>query len=506
MKCNCLLYFCLLVISCSTSLQANPDKTTTEKVEKLDDQLEILLPGSSIQASSARQYARQRLLHIINNLEAQKINKKKPAKVITLIQNTVEKDLLTQYEAFADLTNLFTQGTYDQSSASIVYALIMDKLEIPYRFQIRETEIAIIVYPDSEAHLLEVIHSPGFSEEASERFQAAYLDFLGATGISSKHPHLTPDLLFLHYYPGQEEPLDMTTIASFLCYRQALKAYNEHAWMKTLDRLNCASQLEESPAYDVLEKAVWLQLAKTESSGKESLYYLWELWKEQPQNAWQTELVNRFNKAITSLPKASVWVIDSLYLSFHEKFTDYPQAQSQLKEMYFLQRARFHAQEGRYFPVMDFMDSLYQLRPNDIEVHHVIGFMLVKTLKPIRGYKEGLDRINDYQKRYPFLRYNLIFQDRNFYYQAERVHDLFANEKAEEGQHYFNKFVELYQQLGRTAGYESWLTTSYLAISNYYFRQKAYQQALHYIEQALQEMPTDDYFLHRRDLLRRYIR
>ncbi|MEL7222577.1 MAG: hypothetical protein AAGJ93_14745 [Bacteroidota bacterium] len=503
MKRNGLHFFLLLLLFNCFSRVASA-ASGSEKA--LYAQLEILLPGSNAQAHSTRQYARQRILDLIDGLEAQKISKKKPEKVIEMMQASVQKELLTQYEALADLTTLFTKGTYDQSSASIVYALLMDHLVVPYRFQIREAEIALVVYPETEARLLKVIHAPDFSEETQRHFQAAYLEFLNTTGTVANHPHATPDILFTHYYPGQEEPLDMTTVASFLCYRQALKAYNEKAWMKTLDRLNCARQLEESPAYDVLEKAVYLQLAQTESSGRESLYYLWELWKDQPEDALQTELVNRFNKAITSLPEASVWVIDSLYLSFHDKFTDHPQAQSQLKEMYFLQRARFHAQEGKYFPVMDFMDSLYQLRPNDLEVHHVIGFMLAKTLQPIRDYQEGLDRVNDYHKRYPFLRYNLVFQDRNFYFHAERVHALFANDQQEEGQHYFDEFIALYQQIGRTAHYESWLTTSYLAISNYYFRQKAYPQALQYIDQALRELPTDDYLLHRRDLLRRYLR
>ena len=70
----------------------------------------------------------------------------------------------------------------------------------------------------------------------------------------------------------------------------------------------------------------------------------------------------------------------------------------------------------------------------------------------------------------------------------------------------FQDFKDLARRTGRTPRYDSCITTSYLAVSNFYFRKGNYSQALATMADALRAAPGDSYLAHRVEVLRRYLR
>jgi tetratricopeptide (TPR) repeat protein len=154
---------------------------------------------------------------------------------------------------------------------------------------------------------------------------------------------------------------------------------------------------------------------------------------------------------------------------------------------------------------MSFMDSLYRYQPNNTAVQEVLAGMLVWSLRNSeREFSRGLDGINLYSRRYPFLHQNELFQDRHLLYQAERVRYYFDQDDLVKGGNYFEEFKRLLTTSRSAPRRNSWILTAYLAASNYYFRQGDYSQAFDLIQQARREAPDDPYLDHRAGVLRNY--
>lgn len=493
----------LLIWAIPFGTQAN----NSEKLSELNDQLELLLPGTGLAEQSGRQYAQKQLEGLFSELEDAKVRKKKASKALTLIQQKVEALFLRESQTMAPFRSVFKQQRYDQTSATALYALIFHYFDIPYHLQIQASELVVIPHPSENSEAFKIARVKAPNTEAKERFQVAYLALLRSVGyLNEEENNLADEELFRRYYLTTGTSISLKEAASFLCYRQALLAFNSQAWGQCLDQLGQAQRLSGHPLYHIMTRATWLQLANADEGSRESLYYLWQLWEEKPGHPWQSELLKRFNLAITQIPETSAWRIDSLYTYFYEQFDGRKDAQAQLREMYFLQSARFHADRGEVVQVMNLMDSLYMLQPNDTDVQEVLAGMLVWSLRKERDFTEGLKRIEFYQKHYPFLTDNALFQDQHLFYQAERIHHYFDGDMEVEGVRYLTHFEGLLVRTSATPRYNAWISTAYLAASNYYFRQGVYQQAADYINRALKRAPSDDYLLHRQEVLQRHLR
>ena len=474
---------------------------------ELDAQLELLLPGAGLQEQSARAYAKQQLATLFAQLEKHKIDKKKPHQALALLRSEVEGTFLLSYTPYAEINLLFKRGQYDQATATALYALVFQHLEMPYALQVQGSEIVLVADLEDNNQVVRIPGTGGRQTERDQIFQQLYLDLLrNLNFIPQNEWSRPPEEVFHTYYLGNDDQLTLAELADFLYYRQALSAYNDKAWTLALGLLAKTNPSASRPVYAVLERAIWLQIANTGDNSPGTMAYLWKLWQASPGDPWQGELLRRFSTITSTLPKPGKWAIDSVYGVFNDRFARSPAAQLQLREMYFLQQARCQAKLGNSQLVMDFMDSLYLLRPHDTGIHNVLGGMLVWSLRAKREFGPGLESIQFYESRYPFLRSNLLFQDQHLFYLAERVRALLDSEDEAPGMAAFQDFKDLARRTGRTPRYDSCITTSYLAVSNFYFRKGNYSQALATMADALRAAPGDSYLAHRVEVLRRYLR
>lgn len=497
----------LLILCCCLGLGLKAE-IPANKLAELDSQLELLLPGTSNQEQSARAFAKERISVLISDLEGRKIRRKSTSKALEILEEEVGQQFLQRPAYLAHFDQLFKLGQYDRTTATALYALAMEYFGLPYLLQVRDAEILLIADPQELARPLALPHDDPWTASSSQRFQNAYLEVLRSIGyVSPAEWDRSPQALYDQYYLGGNTQLNLRQMASFLYYRQALRAYAKQSWSTALDWLYRAEQLASWPVHEVIRRAIWLQLANQPDNASESLRYLWMIWQDSPGAPWQKELLQHFSQAISEVSgNSSSWRIDSTYFAYQEKFAQHPGAMGQLRELYYLQRARYHAKEANTEAVMSFMDSLYSLRPYQTEVQDVLAGMLVWSLRTERDYTKGLERISLYERQYPFLSKHALFQDRHLFYQAERIRYHYNADEDILGSRYFEEFKKHCLRISKPPSYVSWVTTAYLAASDYHFRNGDYSRALLIVEEARQEAPQDPYLDHRSDVLRRYLR
>ncbi len=498
------LFAALFSLILTAPLHASP---TALEAERLDEQLEMLLPGNGQQDLSARAYARGQLHELFQRLEDNRVRRKAIHKALEIIIAEVEGSFLRHSGAFVPFANLFREGQYDQSTATAIYALVMEYFSIPYAIQMNEWQVNLLADPEGRPQVLGAPISRRQTRQRLANFKRSYLELLRSVALLDEEEWQRPEEeLFRLYYFGNTDQLSLRELASYLHYRQALAAYDRRAFVEVLSWLEQAQGLSGRPLYAILQRATWLQLADEDETSRESLFYLWKVWEGSPGEPWQSELLRRFSKATVSEGDSVFGAarIDSIYHYFNDRFAGYGFAQQQLREMYYLKLARFHARHGHTESVTNYMDSLYLLRPQDLDVQNVLAGMLVWSLGSERDFTRGLQRIQEFSNRYPFLLNNELFQDQHLFYQAERIRYFFDRDEAATAANYLRDFDLLLQRFGRTPRMTSWVTTAYVAASNYYYRRGEFAYALHYVERSYALAPTDPYLEHRVDLLRNY--
>ncbi len=96
---------------------------TTGQPQKLQYFYDIPVPSEISEAIEA----------MVRQLEAKKLKQKNELHFLKSVFYTVHRQVLKKYKEYSTVENLLTQGHYNCVSGTALYALLLDRLEIPYQ-------------------------------------------------------------------------------------------------------------------------------------------------------------------------------------------------------------------------------------------------------------------------------------------------------------------------------------------------------------------------------------
>jgi hypothetical protein len=96
-----------------------------------------------------------RFLSLVGSIKESGLEKKKPDKKIKFVYDQVHNPLLKKYELENKFHDIFTSGNYNCVSATALYSLVFDKLDIPYEIKEEPTHVYLLGYPNSQNILVE---------------------------------------------------------------------------------------------------------------------------------------------------------------------------------------------------------------------------------------------------------------------------------------------------------------------------------------------------------------
>lgn len=156
---------------------------------------------------------------------------------------------LKEYEAYADFSSLFSDGTYDCLTATTLLSHILSKLG--YQAEIVETtyHIFIKVHTAEGLILLESTDRVGgfiIGDEAIAARVAGYRD------DGPRLADLDPGDAAYRYRCSVYRTVTSTDLIGLLLYNQAVKAYNQKEWMTSAKQLEASfSQYPSDRCYEL---------------------------------------------------------------------------------------------------------------------------------------------------------------------------------------------------------------------------------------------------------------
>jgi hypothetical protein len=291
-----------------------------------------------------------------------------------------------------------------------------------------------------------------------------------------------------------------------LYYRRALDFYAKGQASAAVEALDRARTYYQDPKLDLVRYAILYQKASKTGQDSTMVEPLFELYQLHPRPEISLELVRRFAQLAEYylLKEDDQPAFEKLYDDYRRLFSGQVAILQQLKEIYFIEIAQFHAGKHEAHLVTIYLDSLSHYRPNDAKVQAILKPLLLRALCNQKDPEEGLKIIEKYNQNYPFLRNEALFKDMELCYRAEQTRKAFDKDDEALGRKCLETFEQVLAQAGLTPRSESWITTAYHSASAYYFRSADYVNARWLIQRALALIPDDQFLLHRQEVLRNY--
>jgi len=149
------------------------------------DTLEIFL---SIDESISKEIALKRkesYRNAIQQLIAKKVNEKKLNKKIRLTYSNIHNHFLRKYQEVEYFPKIFETGIYNCVSASILYAMVFEELNIPYKVKASATHVYLVANPGENSVVIETTN-PGIEKQIfTGEFKSQYVSHLKKSKLIS---------------------------------------------------------------------------------------------------------------------------------------------------------------------------------------------------------------------------------------------------------------------------------------------------------------------------------
>ena len=482
------------------------------RADALNARLRQLLPGDAPATVNERQYLYQRLTALFGRMRTDdRADRKSTKKRTRRISDRLRRELFRDYRAGATLSDAFRSGAYSDVTAATLTALALERFNVEYDVFVDHWRSYLVADPERRKITLRAPGLPKVRDAERRAYRRQYLDLLRNTSLPEVGPlsEAGADSLFYAYHYRPDRPLTFGQLAAYGLYRRAMGEFGDQEFASSRAYLAEALQREERPAFLVLDQAANVQLAAlsdtTVSGDAERLF---RQWAEAPANRYlPAALLNHFDdRQRILLAEGDEAAARRLLADFGNRApAGHADWLAQLQELQNFRMLAHLQLSGRGREATELAKQLYRERPNDARRRHVLGELLLSEFRRTSGDAADLTRLLEQTvSDFPFLRGLDRYADLLLRRRALLVRDEYAADRPAAANSALERFRRDLAELPNGNDRRLWTMTAFLSASNYHFQREDYPAARRLLAEALEHDPTNDYLLHRRELLLRY--
>ncbi|MBA4054131.1 MAG: hypothetical protein C0490_05415 [Marivirga sp.] len=468
--------------------------------ESNKDYLELFLANSPSPAEDLK-YFTDKINHTLEEINRSGELKRKNDKKIKYLYDLIHKRFLLKYEAENRFYEIIKKGNYNCVTATALYAIFFEKLNIPYAIKEEPTHVYLIAYPNAENILIETT-TPLYGFLAFDaNFKSNYVNTLKSQKIigSSEAVASNVDELFNKYYFGtgnisltqligihyQNDALFMRDHSNIPGgYEQIKKAslFYSNTRSGFLLMSFSAAVLEETNT-DLLKKANLIGiLSRFRSSGITVEMIQGEFYK-----LTQTVLFKNNDK--------------ELYKKCYTESIRNIQGEEIAKEIsyiYFYENGRVFYNQGNYIRAKPFFARAMEIQPNNVDLGGIFVSCLSQSFRNERDNSAVVDSLDVYKFKFPSLSENINFNSLIALAYAIEFGNSFESSNIARGEKYKKLFEEIYTtDKNLTLLNPDAVGRSYSEACAYYFKKGQKGKANQLVDKGLQIVP-DNYQLRMR--------
>lgn len=439
----------------------------------------------------------------VSDIKQVKLSKKNVEKRIKTIHAEVHERFLKKYEAQNTMKSVFVNGSYNCVSASALYSMVFEELQIPYTIKEKPSHVYVVAYPDGESILVESTDPSSGVISYSENFKKEYINQLASAKIIDQNQMSTSsiDHLFDEYFFSDEN----ITLKQLI----GLQYINEALYLFELkDMVSALKMLEKAYFFFPEEKLKALLLVTNADILATSNY-------EDLSLADNFVKLSRFREFdINSNTMASEFArISDIHLNnrndtllfdqFYNRIVtglENEEMKNEISYLYHYERGRILYNQGFYSKSLVFFENAYKIKPNNIDISRVFVNNIILKLGNESDINLTTESLEKFKTRIPDLMENNVFKSylvNNYLIQFGQSYEL-RNEK--KGLQYRQLFEQNYNK--ELTVNKSNVGRAYSMAAVYYFRKGYSNKARSILKSGLEFAPGNHELLNRQRLIR----
>ncbi len=458
------------------------------------DGFKMFMASGQAMNESAIAQAGARFDQYTAGLNAEKILSKKNDRKVKLIYDDVHATFLRKYELENRFEDIFLNGYYNCVSATALYALVFDRLNIPYVIKEKPTHVYLIAYPAQERIIVETTTPAGGFVSINQQFKQSYVKVLKDQKLITAQEYSTGNIneLFDRFYFGEDHDITLKQLIG-------VQYSNEGIYhLQNKNSADALQQFKKAYMFYPSDRLSYLMLAAAHDVFKERQ-------SKDSVHASTLALLSRFNKyGITHdmiRGEYSNVVQDLLFnkgekdkLQHYHKILMASLPDKGLKEdldfFHHYENGRMLYNQARYREALPYFETCLKIRPGNHEAVRIFIACVGESGKNKQN-AETIKNMEEYATKHPVLLENNVFNEMLGTAYLIEMRMGFAQEQPANGEKYRNSF-EQFQTAHNEVVFNNYLVgEAYSAAAVYYFRRGNTSKAKAIINKGLAISPNN---------------
>ena len=460
-------------------------------IHQKKDYIGLFLAIDSTINEESLEKIRQKYIERLNLLNNKKFEKSSEKKKIKMLHDFIHENYLEKYELICLFNELFEDGDFNCVTASALFSIYMNDLNIPFIIKENQIHVYLISYPSSGAIEIETTDPQNRIFNYDHRTKSSFVNHLLSRNIISKEELIEKsiDEIFIDYFYRDEK----ITIDELI----GIQYMNHAAYLMDEDKPKEALiQLEKAYMFYPCEKHHFILLTALASAiniidykNPQDLQYLYKLPKYNGDIISDDHIVAEFERATYNILIEEN--DDEMYKMLYYRLLDHTPSidlKDKISFIYHFQMSNFYLSQNSLIESMQHIDTAIFVNPDDI---NALSLFIASVTLNIRNKSsdEILSTLQHYLEKYPFLIDNHLYHALVLESYLYKAYDLVSKDLIPESKEYLDKFQKSFDLINNLPVSKELITQTYASIAVYYFRRSRYDDSRYFLKKGLEYVP-----------------
>ena len=438
----------------------------------------MLVAGNANYSTTTSTAAAERISTFID--QRLQSGKQYSSKEIKKLYAEIHDAFFTKYVDNPAFAQIFSNGNYNCATASALYAVLLNKLNVEYSIREMPTHVFIVAAPSTYNVVYETTAPGAMIYQLNENVKKTYLEYLQKNKLIGQEELESGDrnALFEKYFYGNNA-INLQQLCGLLYYNRGIEAVQQEDYVTAYKNFEKAYFLHPGLRMKYfVSTSLALNLYKATNLSEDEKITTLSRYMQVGDSAAAKEMIGDLfekgsKKYLFQYPDMSRYV--ALYNSIVNV----------VKDSAFLRLARHdhYVDMAHYYSIKEeldstrrYLDSLYNMNTSDLLVKEQITNTIYNVVRKLPQGKEQAAALKGYFKSYPFLATNNSLQDAYVFSLIMEIGSKYSTENEKEGRPYLDELkAALDGQPALAKRLETYVEAAVPEICGYYARKKNYK-------------------------------
>jgi tetratricopeptide (TPR) repeat protein len=464
---------------------------TTQKMDLRKYFLTAIYAKDTITKSLDAEQAYFRLLQYLKVLQEKKINEMKPEKQVKMLYKETHSQFFKKYEGNPVFEDIFKNGNYNCVTATLLYALLFDTLNIDYQIKESAVHVFLVALPGNKSITVESTDPKKGYLVLNESFKNKFVEYLLAQKLVtlSEVSQEGKDAIFDKFYYAQNN-ISLRQLIALLYYNNGVQFMDNGDYNRALKHFLKSYYLYPS------EKSKYLVLSNILNELNKANYTKEEDWRNYvilsnfagtmiSVDNYCDEFLRITNRLL--IEKTDTINYNNVYRYINQSVTD-TVILKKISYIYHYESGRMYLTNKDYAKAYPHFELAFLLQPDNYQVQNIFVETFTASLQTMQE-DTAMAKLEQIMEVYGKSLANtkmFYFLAAAYLYKAQLA---FSNQKIKEGDEYLSKFESTYLKYNIGQQFYELIGEVYTKPAALFFKRNNAKKAREYIERGLKLAP-----------------